>query len=280
MTGRWWTWEVMNDQIGFHGTLVTLFTHTLVLQFVVFWYEASPSAQTKRPHFFPLLLSATALTAAPRGNHSATIIGIQFGFVNVDRALLHADPRVRLKWSSAFSRSLASLSSKLLSSAPADRRASHSLLKGLFFFFARFLSEEKSTALCPWPNLLAPSLGLGWRISSLYSSLHALGSMWLQKHEWNSANTCKTANRSAWNLKTTWNLDVLNRRPSVATAAVISIVFLYSDVGTQRTHVCTRPLCTANVYTDITEYCSHYRKCFEYFHCLQQLCHFYSYVCI
>lgn len=175
MTGRWWIWEVMNDLIGFPGTLFTLFTHTFILQFAVFWYEASSSVQTKRLYLPPLLLSTTTLTAAPRGNHSEIIIGIQFGFVNVDRALLHWDTRVRLKWSSAFSCSVASLSSKLLSSASADRRASHSLLKGLFFFFARFLSEEKSTALCPWPNLLAPSLGLGWRISSLYSRSMRLG---------------------------------------------------------------------------------------------------------
>lgn len=92
----------------------------------------------------PLLLSTTTLTAAPRGNHSEIIIGIQFGFVNVDRALLHWDTRVRLKWSSAFSCSVASLSSKLLSSASADRRASHSSLKGLFFFFLPVSCQRRS----------------------------------------------------------------------------------------------------------------------------------------
>lgn len=134
MTGRWWIWEVMKDLIGFHWTLFTLFTHTFILQFAVFWYEASSLVQTKKLYFFPLLLSTTTLTAAPRGNRSGIIMGIQFGFVNVDRALLHPDTRVRWKWSSAFRRSVASLSSKLLSSASADRRASHSSLKGLFFF--------------------------------------------------------------------------------------------------------------------------------------------------
>lgn len=147
---------------------------------------------------FLCLLSTTTLTASPRGNHSEIIIGIQFGFVNVDRALLHSDAGVRLKWSSAFSRSVASLSSKLLSSASADRRASHSSLKRLFFFFAHFLSEERSTAFCPWPNLLAPSLGLGWIISSLYSVLKAPGSMWLHQHGWNCANACKTSHRFSW----------------------------------------------------------------------------------
>lgn len=217
MAGRWWIGAVMKDLIGFRGTLFTLFTHTFTLQFAVFWYEASSSVQTKRLYFSPLRLSTTTLMAAPRGNHSETIIGIQFGFVNVDRALLHWDTRVRWKWSSAFSCSVASLSPKLLSSAPADRRASHSSLKGLFFFSC-FLSEETSTALCPWPNLLAPSLGLGWRISSLYSSLDAFGSMWLHKHEWNCAKPRKTANRSAWNLKTIWNLYVLYRWPAVSVA--------------------------------------------------------------
>lgn len=108
----------------------------------------------------PFCLSTT--TAAPRGNHSATIIGIQFGFVNVDRALLDSDARARWKWSSALGRSVASLSSELLSCAPADRRPSHSSLKGLFFFFLLVSCQRRSPRRSvPWPNLLAPSLALG-----------------------------------------------------------------------------------------------------------------------
>lgn len=94
----------------------------------------------------PLLLSTTTLTAAPRGNHSGIIIGIQFGFVNVDRALLHSGSRVRLKWSSAFSCSVASLSSGLLSSAAADRRPSHSFFpERTFFFFFLPVSCRRSS---------------------------------------------------------------------------------------------------------------------------------------
>lgn len=39
--------------------------------------------------------------AAPRGYHFEIIIGIQFGFVNMDRALLHSDSWACLMWSSA-----------------------------------------------------------------------------------------------------------------------------------------------------------------------------------
>lgn len=105
-------------------------------------------------------MTALDAAAATRGYHFEIIIGIQFGFVNVDRALLHSGSWSYLMWSSAFSWSVASLSFKLLSSTSADRRASHSSLKGPFFliFLPRFLSEEKFTALCPQPNLLAPPL--------------------------------------------------------------------------------------------------------------------------
>lgn len=113
----------------------------------------------------PPLLSTTTLTDAPRGNHSGIIIGIQFGFVNVDRALLHSGSRVRLKWSSAFSCSVASLSSGLLSSAAADRRPSHSFFteRTFFFFFARFLSEEQSRALCPLAQPFGSLSGSGMK---------------------------------------------------------------------------------------------------------------------
>lgn len=169
----------------------------------------------------PLLLSTTTLTAAPRGNHSEMIIGIQFGFVNVDRALLDWDTRVRLKWSSAFSCSVASLSSKLLSSASADRRASHSSLKGLFFFFLFF---------CPFPvrGEVHGALSLAQPFGSVSGSglknqqpifpLNALGSVWLHKHEWDCANTRKPANRSARNPKTMKSLRIKPRKPSVSAA--------------------------------------------------------------
>lgn len=141
-------------------------THTFIFQFVPDSWDKQGFYQFRQRGFIcpvRLLCTTTLAPAAPRGYHFEIIIRIQFGFVNRDRALLDPDSWACLMWSSAFSRSVASLSFKLLSCNPPDRRASHSLLKGLIFFFlsllARFLSEEKSTALCPLPNLLvAPPL--------------------------------------------------------------------------------------------------------------------------
>lgn len=140
-------------------------THTLIFQFALHNFDKWCA---DKEAFFLLalllrrttvcLLSTTTLApAAPRENHFEIITGIQFGFINGDRALLHLDSWTCLKWSSAVSLSVASLSLKLLSPTSPDRRASHSSLKGLFFFFsARFLSEKKFTALCPRPDLMAP----------------------------------------------------------------------------------------------------------------------------
>lgn len=50
---------------------------------------------------FPLNRDILVPAAAPRGYHFEIIIGIQFGFVNMDRGLLHSDSRACLMWSSA-----------------------------------------------------------------------------------------------------------------------------------------------------------------------------------
>lgn len=97
--------------------------------------------------------------AAPRGYHFEIIIGIQFGFVNMDRALLHSDSWACLMWSSACQ----PVSSIFVTQTPEPH---YSWQKGQSFFTERtdfflslaacFLSEENFTTLCPQPDLVAP----------------------------------------------------------------------------------------------------------------------------
>lgn len=149
------------------------------------------------------LLSTTTnapAAAAPRGYHFEIIIGIQFSFVNGDRALLHLDSWTCLMWSSAFSLSVASLSLKLLSPTSPDRRASHSSLKALFFFFSfcpfpvrgeihGTLSPARPRGSPPLPKQPTSGLSLGWISSSLYPWLGALRSVWPETHGCKCANT-------------------------------------------------------------------------------------------
>lgn len=142
-------------------------THTFIFQFALHNFDKWCA---DKEAFFLLalllrrttvcLLSTTTLApapAAPRENHFEIITGIQFGFINGDRALLHLDSWTCLKWSSAVRLSVASLSLKLLSSTSPDRRASHSSLKGLFFFLPVSCQRRNSRHSVPGPTLWLPS---------------------------------------------------------------------------------------------------------------------------
>lgn len=140
-------------------------------------------------------MTAVDAAAATRGYHFEIIIGIQFGFVNVDRALLHSGSWSYLMWSSAFSWSVASLSFKLLSSTSADRRASHSSLKGPFFFsFCPVSCQRRNSRHCvPSPTFWLPLwFCLSWINSSLYPSLNRESWVQLCKHMYNVQVRIKT----------------------------------------------------------------------------------------
>lgn len=264
MTGRGWIWGVMKDLIGFHGHSLHpphIHSYSNLLYF-----------DMKRLHgfgqrgfiSFPLLLSTTTLTASPRGNHSGIIMGIQFGFVNVDRALLHPDTRVRWKWSSAFSRSVASLSPKLLSSAAADRRPSHSSLKGLFFLPVS--CQRRS----PRRSVPGPTFWLPLWVWAEESAAYIPRSMHLGPCDSRSTSEIvQTHLKQPTGPPAIWNrlksVGIQPGAPCFYCWAQLALCFWNCDVDTQRTPMCTSPLCTANIDTDVAEYCSYYRKCHEYF---------------
>lgn len=121
--------------------------------------------------------------AAPRGYHFEIIIGIQFGFVNMDRALLHSDSWACLMWSSACQ----PVSSIFVTQTPEPH---YSWQKGQSFFTERTdfflslslprclfpvrgefhdtLSPARPCGSPPLPQQTTSGLGLGWISSGLY----------------------------------------------------------------------------------------------------------------
>lgn len=138
--------------------------------------------------------------AAPRGYHFEIIIGIQFGFVNMDRALLHLDSWACLMWSSACQ----PVSSIFVTQTPEPH---YSWQKGQSFFTERTdffplprclfpvrgkfhdtLSPARPCGSPPLPQQTTSGLGLGWISSGLYPWLCALRSVWPSSHRCNYAN--------------------------------------------------------------------------------------------